>query len=99
MQLYSTVCLTELTFLLLAPRFSMGCTTSTPAVPAKPAMATKEVQKVVATNGAAKSSSPAGKLDKATIIFVLGGPGSGKGTQCAKIIEKYAIYILSLIHI
>ena len=71
----------------------MGCTTSTPAVPAKPAMATKEVQKVVATNGAAKSSSPAGKLDKATIIFVLGGPGSGKGTQCAKIIEKYAIYI------
>merc|ERR1712154_164430 len=23
------------------------------------------------------------------IIFVLGGPGSGKGTQCAKIAEKY----------
>jgi adenylate kinase family enzyme len=23
------------------------------------------------------------------IIFVLGGPGSGKGTQCAKIVEKY----------
>jgi adenylate kinase len=25
----------------------------------------------------------------AGIIFVLGGPGSGKGTQCAKIVEKY----------
>lgn len=23
------------------------------------------------------------------IIWVLGGPGSGKGTQCAKIVEKY----------
>jgi adenylate kinase len=23
------------------------------------------------------------------IIFVLGGPGSGKGTQCAKILEEY----------
>lgn len=26
---------------------------------------------------------------EAAIIFVLGGPGSGKGTQCAKIVEKY----------
>jgi adenylate kinase len=25
----------------------------------------------------------------ASIIFVLGGPGSGKGTQCAKIVEKH----------
>jgi len=25
----------------------------------------------------------------ASIVFVLGGPGSGKGTQCAKIVEKY----------
>ena len=24
------------------------------------------------------------------VIFVLGGPGSGKGTQCAKLVEKYA---------
>lgn len=24
------------------------------------------------------------------VIFVLGGPGSGKGTQCAKILEEYA---------
>mmetsp|Transcript_12356 Transcript_12356/g.31379 ORF Transcript_12356/g.31379 Transcript_12356/m.31379 type:complete len:186 (-) Transcript_12356:1497-2054(-) len=24
-----------------------------------------------------------------TIVFVLGGPGSGKGTQCAKIVEEF----------
>jgi len=29
------------------------------------------------------------------IIFVLGGPGSGKGTQCAKMVEKYGYTHLS----
>ncbi|XP_014674958.1 PREDICTED: adenylate kinase isoenzyme 1-like [Priapulus caudatus] len=29
------------------------------------------------------------------IIFVVGGPGSGKGTQCAKIVEKYGFTQLS----
>jgi len=33
--------------------------------------------------------------DDAKIIFVLGGPGSGKGTQCAKIVEKYGYTHLS----
>jgi adenylate kinase len=28
-------------------------------------------------------------LKKAKVIFVLGGPGSGKGTQCDKLVEKY----------
>ena len=23
------------------------------------------------------------------IVFILGGPGSGKGTQCANLVEKY----------
>ena len=27
--------------------------------------------------------------EKPMIIFVIGGPGSGKGTQCKKIVEKY----------
>lgn len=27
--------------------------------------------------------------EKAPIIWILGGPGSGKGTQCARIVEKY----------
>ncbi len=30
-----------------------------------------------------------------SIVFVLGGPGSGKGTQCAKVVEKYGFTHLS----
>ncbi|XP_052220211.1 adenylate kinase isoenzyme 5-like isoform X2 [Dreissena polymorpha] len=37
-------------------------------------------------------SSP---LKDAKVIFVVGGPGSGKGTQCAKIVEKYGFCHLS----
>jgi cytidylate kinase len=29
------------------------------------------------------------------VVFVLGGPGSGKGTQCAKIVEDYGFTHLS----
>nr|ACO11383.1 UMP-CMP kinase [Caligus rogercresseyi] len=29
------------------------------------------------------------------VIFVLGGPGAGKGTQCSKIVEKYGFKHLS----
>lgn len=29
------------------------------------------------------------------VIFVVGGPGCGKGTQCAKIVEKYGFCHLS----
>lgn len=32
---------------------------------------------------------------KAKIYFVMGGPGSGKGTQCEKMIEKYGFAHLS----
>lgn len=32
---------------------------------------------------------------KVPVIWVLGGPGSGKGTQCEKIIEKYGFTHLS----
>jgi adenylate kinase family enzyme len=28
-------------------------------------------------------------LEAANIVFVLGGPGSGKGTQCERIVAKY----------
>lgn len=34
-------------------------------------------------------------LSDKNIVFVLGGPGSGKGTQCAKIVEKYGFCHLS----
>uniref|UniRef100_H2ZHH9 UMP-CMP kinase n=1 Tax=Ciona savignyi TaxID=51511 RepID=H2ZHH9_CIOSA len=32
---------------------------------------------------------------KPQIVFVLGGPGAGKGTQCAKIVEKFGYTHLS----
>merc|ERR1712142_1010401 len=34
-------------------------------------------------------------LTKKPIFFVMGGPGSGKGTQCDKIVEKYGFTHLS----
>jgi len=37
---------------------------------------------------------PPAKLALKNLVLVLGGPGSGKGTQCAKLAEKY-----SLVHI
>jgi adenylate kinase len=39
--------------------------------------------------------APVPELAKARIIFVLGGPGSGKGTQCDKIVAKYGFTHLS----
>ncbi|KAG6548156.1 hypothetical protein Mapa_010206 [Marchantia paleacea] len=40
-----------------------------------------------------------GKIDNSSsrprVIFVLGGPGSGKGTQCAKIVDNYGFIHLS----
>ncbi|XP_036610549.1 adenylate kinase isoenzyme 5 isoform X2 [Trichosurus vulpecula] len=34
-------------------------------------------------------------LKKSKIIFVIGGPGSGKGTQCEKVVEKYGFTHIS----
>lgn len=34
-------------------------------------------------------------LASSKVIFVVGGPGSGKGTQCAKIVDKYGFCHLS----
>jgi len=33
--------------------------------------------------------------EEATVVFVLGGPGSGKGTQCAKLVEDFGFKHLS----
>jgi UMP-CMP kinase len=42
-----------------------------------------------------KESKPAFSPDEVTIIFVLGGPGSGKGTQCANLVRDYGFKHLS----
>lgn len=33
--------------------------------------------------------------EKPTVFFVLGGPGAGKGTQCAKLVENCGFVHLS----
>ncbi|KAH7069446.1 adenylate kinase-domain-containing protein [Paraphoma chrysanthemicola] len=45
--------------------------------------------------GATTRTSPLWSPDKVTVIFVLGGPGAGKGTQCAKIVSDYGFKHLS----
>ena len=45
--------------------------------------------------GAAAYYALFGKKKKFTVVFVLGGPGAGKGTQCAKIVDKYGFVHLS----
>lgn len=35
------------------------------------------------------------KLDDCTVIFVLGGPGAGKGTQCTKLSKEFGFVHLS----
>ncbi|OCL15304.1 UMP-CMP kinase-like protein [Glonium stellatum] len=40
-------------------------------------------------------SKPLYSSDDVTVIFVLGGPGAGKGTQCAKLVADYGFKHLS----
>ena len=40
-------------------------------------------------------STPTFSPSEATVIFVLGGPGAGKGTQCAKLVKDYGFTHLS----
>ncbi|KAL2644136.1 hypothetical protein R1flu_011723 [Riccia fluitans] len=48
------------------------------------------------TDEKGRDSGETDKSDpKRIIIFVLGGPGSGKGTQCAKIVDTYGFLHLS----
>ncbi|KAG9135423.1 hypothetical protein Leryth_007181 [Lithospermum erythrorhizon] len=48
---------------------------------------------VAGTNKEANGSLLANK--KVTVVFVLGGPGSGKGTQCANIVKQFGYTHLS----
>lgn len=33
--------------------------------------------------------------EKVTVVFVLGGPGAGKGTQCERLVNDYGFVHLS----
>ena len=39
--------------------------------------------------------TPAFSPDKTSVIYVLGGPGAGKGTQCANLVRDYGFKHLS----
>ncbi|KAJ8301006.1 hypothetical protein KUTeg_022525 [Tegillarca granosa] len=59
-----------------------------------------EVQKIfnefdTGSKQAKEKKSEKGALKDAKVLFVIGGPGSGKGTQCEKIVEKYGFCHLS----
>ena len=54
---------------------------------------TEAVGEPAASGGGAPDSS--GVPADARAVFVLGGPGSGKGTQCERLIEKYGVKHLS----
>ncbi|OAL06905.1 UMP-CMP kinase-like protein [Phaeosphaeriaceae sp. SRC1lsM3a] len=45
--------------------------------------------------GATTRTSPLWSPDSVTVIFVLGGPGAGKGTQCTKLVADYGFKHLS----
>jgi UMP-CMP kinase len=44
---------------------------------------------------APKKDTPTFSPDKVTVLFVLGGPGAGKGTQCANLVRDYNFTHLS----
>lgn len=52
-----------------------------------------------APSGAAKAEDPAKTpafdSSKVTVVFVLGGPGAGKGTQCANLVKDFGFCHLS----
>jgi UMP-CMP kinase len=48
--------------------------------------------KVLATGGTGETEAPKAKPG---VVFVLGGPGAGKGTQCGRLVEQYQYTHLS----
>ncbi|XP_073155856.1 UMP-CMP kinase 3-like [Henckelia pumila] len=46
-------------------------------------------------DAANKGANGSGQNKSVTVVFVLGGPGSGKGTQCANIVEHFGYTHLS----
>jgi UMP-CMP kinase len=44
---------------------------------------------------APKKDTPTFSGEKVTVLFVLGGPGAGKGTQCANLVRDYNFTHLS----
>ena len=61
----------------------------------KTPLATKEVTTTTTTMGGKASKVKKSNANHPTVVFVLGGPGAGKGTQCANIVRDYKFTHLS----
>eukprot|EP00899_Mesostigma_viride_P017523 jgi/Mesvir1/25772/Mv01945-RA.5 len=55
----------------------------------------KEVRRAFGASDAGHQAEDDAKLRVAEIVFVLGGPGSGKGTQCERIVAEFGFHHLS----
>ena len=64
------------------------------AAEGEPAAAERE-NPPAAAEGGTEGSEEEALAEDTRIIFVLGGPGSGKGTQCERLVEKYGVKHLS----
>ncbi|KAI0340151.1 UMP-CMP kinase [Trametopsis cervina] len=55
----------------------------------------KEEHPPASSSSEAKPKSPVFDVNKVTVLFVLGGPGAGKGTQCANLVNDFGFCHLS----
>lgn len=58
-------------------------------------MSSDERQSVSHTNDENKGMETDRSLPSSRVYFIMGGPGSGKGTQCARLVERYGMVHLS----
>ncbi|GAA5879494.1 hypothetical protein JCM1840_003427 [Sporobolomyces johnsonii] len=58
-------------------------------------MASTAPQSALPATSTHATSAPAFDPKEVTVIFVLGGPGAGKGTQCARLVNDYNFVHLS----
>lgn len=56
---------------------------------------TEFLEEATKPDASKEATKPAFSQDQVSVIFVLGGPGAGKGTQCAKLVEDYQFVHLS----
>ncbi|RYP24835.1 hypothetical protein DL765_000381 [Monosporascus sp. GIB2] len=78
-------------YVLLARKRAEMSTAPVPPQSAQGVIGTTDPQMIAAPARSAPTFSP----DDVTVIFVLGGPGAGKGTQCARLVRDYGFTHLS----